>query len=112
MLAIAVAALAVSSSLVVVVIAFIAERGALGQDGVSVAWLMPVAAVLMVVGVSWLLLGETPRRDLKSTERRPVESCPRCEREVGEGWRLCPWCGYRSEERARATRLDCAETED
>jgi hypothetical protein len=64
---------------------------------------MPVAVVLMVVGVSWLLLGETPHRDIGNPHSRVRLTCPQCGREVTEGWRLCPWCGYRSEGRQTST---------
>jgi len=92
---------AVSSGLVAVLVAVAVQQGALGQDGIAVRWLMPAAAVLMVGGVAWLLLGETPRRDMEPPASGPAPTCPHCGREVTEGWRLCPWCGYRSDERQR-----------
>jgi hypothetical protein len=93
--------LAASSGLVAVVLALVVQRGSLGQDGAVAGWLMPAAAALVVGGVTWLLLGEIPRRDMQAPPSEPVQTCPDCEREVAEDWRLCPWCGYRSQRRDR-----------
>jgi hypothetical protein len=102
--------LAIFSSLLAVLAALVAEQGVLSQDSVAAGWLMPVAAVLVVAGVSWLLLGETPRRDMRSSSPTSSDVCPVCSREVGEGWRLCPWCGYRKDERTDRVAPEAAES--
>ena len=87
---------AACSGLVAVCIALYVQRGTLGQEG-SPAWLLPVAAALVVVGVSWILLGQTPRREMDGSPSDRLQACPACSGDVAEGWRLCPWCGYRSD---------------
>jgi hypothetical protein len=94
--------LAVGAGLLASVVALTAQRGLLQLDVMSAGWPMPVVAILVVAGVALLLLGETPRRDMGSRGSRSADSCPDCGREVGEGWRLCPWCGYRKQLRERS----------
>ena len=89
-------AFAVFSALIAVCVALYVQRASLGEDG-SLAWLLPVAAGFMVAGVSWILLGQTPRRGMDVSPSDRLQACPSCSGDVAEGWRLCPWCGYRSD---------------
>jgi hypothetical protein len=55
-------------------------------------WLPPLAAVLVITGVGWILLAQHGRED-EHAEVRDSTLCPACEREILGKWRMCPYCG-------------------
>lgn len=59
-------------------------------------WAIPLVALFIVIGVTWLLLaGEADG----PPESGPVYSaCPSCGQSVLSEWRLCPYCGARQRE--------------
>ena len=54
-------------------------------------WLAPLLAASIIGGLAWVLLGQEPRSDDRTT--RTAVPCPSCGREVLGKWRLCPYCG-------------------
>jgi len=53
-------------------------------------WLAPLLAVLVIVGVGWILLSQ---RGSDDRQQPSFERCPSCERDVLGKWRMCPYCG-------------------
>ncbi|MDO8963118.1 MAG: zinc ribbon domain-containing protein [Coriobacteriia bacterium] len=80
------------AALVGVVVLINGADGASGAVAASpVGWTIPLASLFIIVGVTWLLLSQTPKdahRD--STDYAPCDSCGRS---VLRDWRLCPYCG-------------------
>ncbi|MRS11616.1 MAG: hypothetical protein EG823_00905 [Actinobacteria bacterium] len=56
------------------------------------SWVAPVAAVLALAGVAWILLSERQRTDDIDIPDDRAE-CPSCGREIHGAWRICPFCG-------------------
>jgi len=90
---------AVIASAAVAVVALTRVPGAAGLG--ALAWLLPLATVMVVCGVALLLLGDGSRRRAGGSVGPLVKDCPACGHEVGGGWRLCPWCGDRLAGRRR-----------
>lgn len=79
-------------------------RGAVGGSApIAWTWTIPIASLLVIVSVTWLLLSQKPRES--GTGPRVYDSCPSCERSVMRDWRLCPYCGevLENREQDRAT---------
>jgi hypothetical protein len=54
-------------------------------------WTVPLASLFVIVGVTWLLLSQTPKDP--GTGPWLYAPCPSCGRSVMRDWRLCPYCG-------------------
>ena len=89
------AACSVAAALVAAVFVFVLGRAGAGPTAIPLGWFMPLAAAVIAGGVTWLLSGETPKRDGDRPSRAPELTCPTCGGEIVAGWRLCPWCGRR-----------------
>ena len=91
-----VAACSAAAALVAVVLFVVIGRGGFTPAAIPLGWFMPVCAAVIAGSVTWLLMGETPKREGQDRGRRsPEVACPTCGGEVVAGWRLCPWCGSR-----------------
>lgn len=54
-------------------------------------WAVPLSSVMVICGVGWLLLSQSPRAPHSSgSDSIP---CPSCGRTVMRDWRMCPYCG-------------------
>jgi hypothetical protein len=56
------------------------------------SWLPPLATVLVIAGVAWILLAQHAP-DGRDDRALDSTTCPSCEREVLGKWRMCPYCG-------------------
>lgn len=59
---------------------------------------IPLLSLLSIVGTTWYLLKRKVRS--KDTEELQYVRCVSCGRTILQEWRLCPYCGSRSEARA------------
>lgn len=65
-------------------------------------WAVPLLAGLMVGGVAWALLLDSPAPDQTAGA---AATCETCHRGIMPDWRLCPYCGTLvSKSRATSTR--------
>lgn len=62
-------------------------------------WVVPLVAGATVGVLSWLLLGGDYAPEASETGPHRVE-CPVCGTELLQEWRLCPYCGVKSEKAA------------
>lgn len=67
------------------------------EDLAAWSWTFPLAALFVILGVTWLLLSQTPADP--SSDEWLYAVCPACGRSVMRDWRLCPYCGEMLEER-------------
>lgn len=65
----------------------------------AVILIIPVVSLLLIVGVTWYLLTRGP--DDAGSAQSYVQ-CSVCGRSVLREWRLCPYCGSRSDPNALA----------
>lgn len=70
--------------------------GTLGSS--PLGWAAPVASMLVIFGVIWLLLSQTTTGGQDHGDLPRGEPCPSCGRQVLPDWRLCPYCGSILEE--------------
>lgn len=54
-------------------------------------WTVPLVSLFVILGVTWLLLSQTPRDPEAGSFR--YSPCSECGRSVLRDWRLCPYCG-------------------
>lgn len=87
---------------VVVVLAALVRMGA--ADGartraltVGAGWAVPIVAGATVGILSWLLLGGDYAPETTDSGLSTVD-CPACGTELLREWRLCPYCGLKSDE--------------
>jgi hypothetical protein len=59
------------------------------------AWLLPLATLVVICGIGLMLTDADPPSQKPRTEDPDLQACPGCGHEVSGEWRLCPWCGVR-----------------
>jgi len=60
---------------------------------------IPVVVLLVIAGLTWFLLA----RDAdEGSDAEPYVECPSCGRSILREWRLCPYCGARTQPVPRA----------
>jgi hypothetical protein len=79
---------------VAVIVGLIVVLSGSGTDGgpaSGVGWTIPIASVFVIIGVTWLLLSQSPRDHAGESDL--YAPCPTCGHSVLRDWRLCPYCG-------------------
>jgi hypothetical protein len=85
-----------------VAVSAVALVRATGHAGLGpLAWLLPLAGVVVVCGIGLMLIDDGSRGEESKTADGDLQDCPACGREVSGDWRLCPWCGDRLAMRGR-----------
>ncbi len=71
-------------------------NGSINGQGCTAAtplgWTIPIASLIVIPGVAWLLLSKTPDDPSDGAAAHSL-GCPSCGRVLLDGWRICPYCG-------------------
>lgn len=81
---------------VLAVVVTLRSTGGQIDGGLSrVGWLMPTVGGVMVGVLGWVMLAH---RSIDDEAPRVMVQCVSCGAKVMSGWRLCPYCGRRTED--------------